>query len=600
MPCFFAGAHIINTVVYANKVFDFEKGLFMHKALYRKWRPETFSDVCGQEHITTVLTYEVEHEMLSHAYLFCGSRGTGKTSCAKILAKAVNCENPQGGNPCGHCRSCNDIESGAVTDVVEMDAASNNGVDDIRGIRDDVLYLPSSVKYRVYIIDEVHMLSTSAFNALLKTLEEPPAHAIFILATTEQHKIPATIVSRCQRFDFRRLSVKTIVDRLDYIASNEGYELDTDAAQLIASLSQGGMRDAISMLELAAGMSLNADLGQLRSHITEESVLNVSGMTGKRTVAKLINAVLDSDIEAIFDITEKLYNSSRDISVFWRELIDFYRDMLIIKTTKKAQKYLDLTDNEMELTSQVASRFRASALMNHISLLDKAYVDMQRGGTSKRSCAEFALVKMTDPSYGIGTDALIDRIALLESKLEDITRMLNIGCFSTDSVTSRDAKGDFSDLKTNNKEQENSKEGKSVGDISNVSEAGGLKITSKFSSQDGNNSVPGRSSHGGGRRVLYSLPFWDDVINEYIKYDVSMSEILRMSTGYRTDGGCMIVKAESGFVASMLGDLTVRNRLLSIVAARDSRITDVKIEVKSVENEKDLFDEIEQTDKNAD
>ena len=210
----------------------------MHQALYRKWRPQTFDDVCGQEHITSILRYEAEHRAFSHAYLFCGSRGTGKTTCAKILAKVVNCESPVNGNPCGKCEACKAIDSGAATDVLEMDAASNNGVDNIRDIRDEVVYSPAMLRYRVYIIDEVHMLSASAFNALLKTLEEPPEHVVFILATTELQKLPATIISRCQRFDFRRISTEHLMARLAYIAKEENIVLHTDAARMLAKLAQ--------------------------------------------------------------------------------------------------------------------------------------------------------------------------------------------------------------------------------------------------------------------------------------------------------------------------------------------------------------------------
>ena len=216
----------------------------MHQALYRKWRPQTFDDVCGQEHITSILKYETQNTKFSHAYLFCGSRGTGKTTCAKILSKAVNCESPINGNPCNCCPSCISIDAGTATDVLEMDAASNNGVEHIRDIRDEIIYTPSSLKYRVYIVDEVHMLSISAFNALLKTLEEPPSHAVFILATTELHKLPATIVSRCQRYEFRRITTDTIVERLSVISKEEGIEFEQDALRIIAKMAQGGMRDA--------------------------------------------------------------------------------------------------------------------------------------------------------------------------------------------------------------------------------------------------------------------------------------------------------------------------------------------------------------------
>ena len=230
-----------------------------YRALYRKWRPRDFDDVCGQDGITDILKYEVANNRLSHAYLFCGSRGTGKTSCAKILAKAVNCENPRNGNPCNCCESCKSIDSGIATDVIEMDAASNNGINDVRDMQDEIAFTPALLKYRVYIIDEVHMMSGQAFNALLKTLEEPPTYVAFILATTEYHKLPTTIVSRCQRFDFKRISTDVIMSRLLEISKNEGIDITEDAARVIARVSRGGMRDAISLLELCAGANTKID-----------------------------------------------------------------------------------------------------------------------------------------------------------------------------------------------------------------------------------------------------------------------------------------------------------------------------------------------------
>ena len=284
----------------------------MHQALYRKWRPQTFDEVCGQEHITSILKYETANSKFSHAYLFCGSRGTGKTTCAKILAKAVNCEAPVNGSPCNKCASCMSIDAGTATDVLEMDAASNNGVDNIRDIRDEVVYSPSALKYRVYIVDEVHMLSGSAFNALLKTLEEPPAHVVFILATTELHKLPSTIISRCQRFDFRRISTQVLTDRLSFISESEGIEYDTEALRMIAKLAQGGMRDAISLLELCAGT---------RNKITPDIVDETIGSGGRENIENTVKAIAGFDFDAIFSTVDSVVRSSRDIAVFWQELI---------------------------------------------------------------------------------------------------------------------------------------------------------------------------------------------------------------------------------------------------------------------------------------
>ena len=378
----------------------------MHQALYRKWRPQTFGDVCGQEHITSILEYETENNKFSHAYLFCGSRGTGKTTCAKILAKAVNCEAPVNGSPCNCCESCVAIDAGTATDVLEMDAASNNSVDNIRDIRDEVVYSPTALKYRVYIVDEVHMLSGSAFNALLKTLEEPPAHAIFILATTELHKLPSTIVSRCQRYDFRRIGTETLVDRLAYIADNEKIEYSRDALRIIAKMAQGGMRDAISLLELCAGN---------KEKITTELVNTTLGVGGRESMEKTVLAIADSDFDAIFASVDSVVSSSKDIAVFWQDLVSFYRDMLVIKTTKEAQSYLDLTDEETSRLSTIAERFTKETLLYHCRILDETLLNMQKAGAAKRTVAEMALVKMCDTSLDTSTDSIIARLAKLEN-----------------------------------------------------------------------------------------------------------------------------------------------------------------------------------------
>lgn len=380
----------------------------MHQALYRKYRPRTFDDVWGQEHITRVLKYEISHGQISHAYLFCGSRGTGKTSSAKILARAVNCESPVDGSPCGKCAACRLMDSGGETDILEMDAASNNKVDDIRAILDEVVYTPSSLKYRVYIIDEVHMLSQSAFNALLKTLEEPPAHVIFILATTELQKLPATIVSRCQRFDFRRIPVPVLTARLEYIAKCEGIDLEHDAALILARLAQGGMRDAISLLELCAGG---------RERITPEVVNDAVGSTGRESVSRTVRALAARDASTLFDIVFETDSSAKDITVYWGELISYYRDMLVIKTGADAVKYLDLTEAEAETLRADAALFTRETLMYHSRLLDEAYLAMQRAGAIRRSVAEMTLLRMADERLDTRPEALLSRIAALESAM---------------------------------------------------------------------------------------------------------------------------------------------------------------------------------------
>ncbi len=377
----------------------------MHQALYRKWRPRTFDEVCGQDHITSILKYEVANSKFSHAYLFCGSRGTGKTSCAKILAKAVNCLSPENGNPCGKCSACLSIDSGAATDVLEMDAASNNGVDNIRDIRDEVVYSPSNLRYRVYIIDEVHMLSASAFNALLKTLEEPPEHVVFILATTELHKLPATIISRCQRFDFRRITTEILKNHLLDIAKAENIEITESAATILAKHAQGGMRDAISLLDLCAGS---------RRLIDDALVSETVGLGGREKLIDVVRAIADKDYERIFEAVDETVRSSRDISVFWQELISVYRDLLIVKNSKDPARYLDLTDNETEMLMGVAKLFSAELLTYHTEMLSDALLTMTRANAVRRIVAELTLVRMCDAKLSTSQDSMLARISALE------------------------------------------------------------------------------------------------------------------------------------------------------------------------------------------
>ena len=379
----------------------------MHQALYRKYRPFVFDDVYGQEHITSILRHEATHNSTSHAYLFAGSRGTGKTTCAKILAKVVNCLNPKDGNPCNECENCKAIDSGATTDVIEMDAATNTGVDYIRDLRDNVMYTPAMLKKRVYIIDEAHMLSDSAFNALLKTIEEPPEHVLYIFATTEPHKIPATIISRCQRFEFRRIAVKSLVERLMFIAGNEDIDLTEEGATLIAKAAQGGMRDAISLMELCAG-SHTTITGNLVN-----SILGTSPYDKMCTVAKNI---AEKKYSLLFDTINDIVVSSKDVLVFFADLTAFYRDMMIQKSSGSA-KYLELLPGESKMLEETASLFNMATLIYHASLLDDAYSNMMRNPSSKRLISEITLMKMCDPKLSDSNDAILSRLASLEDKV---------------------------------------------------------------------------------------------------------------------------------------------------------------------------------------
>ncbi len=382
-----------------------------YRALYRKWRPVDFDDVCGQNGITDILKYEVESGKVSHAYLFCGSRGTGKTSCAKILAKAVNCKDPHGGNPCNRCEACRAIDAGISTDVIEMDAASNNSVDTVRDMKDEINFTPAELRYRVYIIDEVHMMSPSAFNALLKTLEEPPQYVIFILATTELHKLPTTIVSRCQRFDFRRLTTGVLVSRLMKIAGAEQIDLREDGARIIARAALGGMRDAISLLELCAG-----------AHVTIDSAFAAATIgAGNRDVAyRMAEAVASSDYESAYALIADVVMTGSDLTVFWQDLIDAYRDIMVAKSIRGAKDYLDLTDAEYERLTAVSEKFTQAKLVYHVSLLQSALMQMQRAGESTRSVAEIALTRMCDPKMQTSPEALALRLEDAERELSKL------------------------------------------------------------------------------------------------------------------------------------------------------------------------------------
>lgn len=380
----------------------------MYQVLYRKYRPKVFSDVVGQEHITKTLAHEVETGRLSHAYLFTGSRGTGKTTCAKILAKAVNCENPQNGNPCGECEVCRGIESGAILDVVEIDAASNNGVDNIRDIRDESGFAPARSKFRVYIIDEVHMLSIGAFNALLKTLEEPPEHVKFILATTEVHKLPATILSRCQRFDFKRITTESMVGRMQYIADKEGFALSEDAAALIARLSDGGMRDALSTLDQCAAREKD---------ITAQTVQSVCGLTGRHHLFAFAEAAAEENAAECLEIISELHSSSFDMERMCSELISHFRSLMIVKTVKNASNILIGTKEELELYQKQSELFTLEGILCSISLLQESLAVMKKG-VNKRIEMEMAAIRLSHPKLKTDEKTLLRRIAKLELALQ--------------------------------------------------------------------------------------------------------------------------------------------------------------------------------------
>ena len=376
----------------------------MYQVLYRKYRPKVFSDVVGQEHITETLSKEIETGKLSHAYLFTGSRGTGKTTCAKILSKAVNCLSPVNGNPCNECEICKGLDSGAILDVVEIDAASNNGVENIRDIREEINFTPASCKYRVYIIDEVHMLSIGAFNALLKTLEEPPAHVKFILATTEVHKLPVTIVSRCQRFDFKRVSPEAMSKRMEYIAEMENLVLDEDAVSLISRISDGGMRDALSLLDQCIGHD---------RHVTADIVCRVAGMTGKDHLFSLASAVANKKSADALSLISDLHAASCDMERLCSDMTNHFRNLMIVKTVKDSGSFLVCTKDELTQYKEQSETFTLETILYCISLLQECMANIKRG-VNRRTEMEMTFIKLCTPSLSDDREALLRRISELE------------------------------------------------------------------------------------------------------------------------------------------------------------------------------------------
>lgn len=379
-----------------------------YQALYRKYRPRTFDDVYGQEHITETLKKELTANTTVHAYLFTGTRGTGKTSCAKILAAAVNCTNLQNGNPCMECDNCRAAINGENTDIVEIDAASNNSVEDIRELRERINFAPSVSKYRVYIIDEVHMLSLSAFNALLKTLEEPPAHVIFILATTEVHKLPATILSRCQRFDFRRISPQKICERLQYISEKEDITLTEPAAELIASVADGGMRDALSILDLCASDSKKID---------ESVVESVCAMAGSDYLLELADFIKRKDTENALLMLDRLHNSSVDMLRLLSELISHYRDLMIIKIVKHGTRPIVCSSEKLQSLENQAENYDIKDIIFTLNCLQNATALMQNG--NRRCEMEMTIIKLCNPEISVDIDSLERRITALEQSLSN-------------------------------------------------------------------------------------------------------------------------------------------------------------------------------------
>lgn len=383
-----------------------------YTALYRKWRPTSFEEVRGQDHIVKTLKNQINSGRIGHAYLFCGTRGTGKTSIAKIFARAVNCEHPVDGSPCGECSMCRQIAEGASLNVVEIDAASNNGVENIRDIREQVQYPPTDGRYRVYIIDEVHMLSIGAFNALLKTLEEPPSYVIFILATTEVHKIPITILSRCQRYDFKRISIDTIAGRLAELTQAEQIDVDDRALRYVARAADGSMRDALSLLDQCVAFHFGEKL-------TYDNVLEVLGAVDNRVFSKLFQAVLASDTKACIREIEEMIIQGRDLSQLVNDFVWYMRNLLIAKTTDEPGDMLDMSEENLAVLKEEAAGVDAETLMRYIRIFSELSGQL-RYASQKRILVEIAFIKLTTPSMEQNLDSILQRITLLEQKMQEM------------------------------------------------------------------------------------------------------------------------------------------------------------------------------------
>lgn len=383
-----------------------------YTALYRKWRPTSFEEVRGQDHIVKTLKNQINSGRIGHAYLFCGTRGTGKTSIAKIFARAVNCEHPVDGSPCGECSMCRQIAEGASLNVVEIDAASNNGVENIRDIREQVQYPPTDGRYRVYIIDEVHMLSIGAFNALLKTLEEPPSYVIFILATTEVHKIPITILSRCQRYDFKRISIDTIAGRLAELTQAEQIDVDDRALRYVARAADGSMRDALSLLDQCVAFHFGEKL-------TYDNVLEVLGAVDNRVFGKLFQAVLASDTKACIREIEEMIIQGRDLSQLVNDFVWYMRNLLIAKTTDEPGDMLDMSEENLAVLKEEAAGVDTETLMRYIRIFSELSGQL-RYASQKRILVEIAFIKLTTPSMEQNLDSILQRITLLEQKMQEM------------------------------------------------------------------------------------------------------------------------------------------------------------------------------------
>ena len=507
----------------------------MYQVLYRKYRPKVFSDVYGQEHVTRTLLNEIKENRVSHAYLFTGSRGTGKTTCAKILAKAVNCENSQDGEPCGECEVCRGIDSGSLFDVVEIDAASNNSVNDIRDLREEVNYTPTRCKYRVYIIDEVHMLSPGAFNALLKTLEEPPAHVIFILATTEVHKLPATILSRCQRFDFKRIKPEIMSLRLKEVADKEGISIDDDAAMLISRIADGGLRDGLSILDQCAGKS---------KKVTASVVSDAAGLAGREALYDLSDAVFSKNSAKALDTIASLYNGSYDMERLCSEMISHFRNFLIVKTVKNNRELIVCTDDEFDIIKDNASKFTLESIIYSLDLMQNTLAVI-KSGANARIEMEMTFVKLCNPLLESSNDSLLERISALELavKTGNIS-VKNVNSpsseikfetekdFQDDSSISEKSAEKIEEKSLNNESFENNFDDKDSKTEKENRVSDSQKSVDVQTEERKDNSFVQQNRTAEYSDVQVVFPHWDELLDAVFKTDKALYSLLANSKGY--------------------------------------------------------------------
>ena len=501
----------------------------MYRVLYRKWRPQTFEEVYGQPHITATLKNELVSGRVAHAYLFTGSRGTGKTTCAKILAKAVNCLSPHDGNPCNECEICRGIDNGSVLDIIEIDAASNNGVDNIRDLRDEANFTPVKAKYRVYIIDEVHMLSVGAFNALLKILEEPPEHVIFILATTEVHKLPATILSRCQRFDFKRITPEDICARLQYVAEHENITLDSDAAQLIAKVADGALRDALSLLDRCCAVD---------DHITSEVVTKSAGLAGRDYLMRLSKCIIDHDCSSALGIINELHMNSCDMERLCSEFMFHLRDLMIVKTVRSADDILIATDDELNNLKSLSGRFSLEELLYDLSVIEDTFSNIKRA-SNKRIPLEMAFVKLCSEELDTENDSLLRRISALEAKLASGSPSAANAAIPASETA---APSNFeSQLNTRNKPSD-----MSVTEKEKIEPEKAQEHVSVSGSAVSDGQAPESTN---GETILFSR--WAEVIDELKKTDMPLVGILNGASGYQRDN-FILIKSDNPALSSFI------------------------------------------------